>query len=199
MIEPHFDAWHERRRLPSVAALDARDHVHRHLVQVVAQVEDPAEDPPHHSGHLLRLHRCAPGTSRRRCSPELGEPGSQVRVGDDDEVPVLRVAPGRRLLGEAQALLEHLALDRPLEVEPLAHGAGGREQLVGRQLEHAGIISSGAMLELGLPPLRLGQRELAGADLRVQLVLDAVDRRSRAGSAPARGCAGRSGARRARG
>ena len=42
-----------------------------------------------------------------------------------------------RLLRQPQAVLDQLALDRPLEVEPLAHRPGRREQLVGRQLEHA--------------------------------------------------------------
>ena len=48
--------------------------------------------------------------------PDLAERGALLRVGDDDEVPVLRVARGRRLLCEIQALLQDLAWDGPRQV-----------------------------------------------------------------------------------
>src|SRR5215470_9194404 len=53
-----------------------------------------------------------------------------LRVGDDHPVPGLAVAAGRRLRGQFQALTDHLYLDRAREIEPLAHGACGREDLI---------------------------------------------------------------------
>jgi hypothetical protein len=64
-------------------------------------------------------------------APQLAEPGAELGVGHDDEVPVLRVARGRRLLREREALLQQLALDRARQVEAPADGARRREQLVG--------------------------------------------------------------------
>ena len=106
--------------------------MHRHLVDVLGQVghrvADPADLPAGPGDPPLEV---GPGDA----APELSERRLLRRVGDDDEVPVLRVARGRRLLGEGQALLQHLALDRPGEIEPFADGPRGREQLVGCQLE----------------------------------------------------------------
>src|SRR5207248_1523849 len=112
--------------------LHARDDVHRHLVDVLGQVHDRVAD-----AEELAL-TCAAAALKigiGDLAPELAERGPLGGIGDDDEVPRLCVARRRRLLRELQALLEHLALDRPAQVEPLADGARGREQLVRRQLE----------------------------------------------------------------
>src|SRR5689334_22601951 len=71
----------------------------------------------------------------RDLTPEFAECGAFRGIGDDDEVPVLRVGRRRRLLRELEALLEHVPLDRAIEVEPLPDGARRREELVGSQLE----------------------------------------------------------------
>ena len=77
-------------------------------------------------------------------APDVGERRALRRVVDDDEVPVLRVARRRRLLRETHAVLQHLPLDRPRQVEPLADRARRRKELVGGQLEdHAAIIARG--------------------------------------------------------
>src|SRR5581483_1106233 len=85
----------------------------------------------------LPFARAAAALEIRVCdpAPELADGCTLAGVGDDDEMPVLRVAGRRRLLREGEALLEHLALDGPREVEALAHGACRREQLVGCQVE----------------------------------------------------------------
>src|SRR5438128_11380122 len=96
----------------------------------------------HKAGSRLRTARevaasCLP--------PQLSERGAGARVRDEHEVPVLAVRRRRGLLREAEAVLEHLSLDRPREVEPAPHGAGGREQLVRSELEdHAnGMMPAG--------------------------------------------------------
>ena len=73
-----------------------------------------------------------PGVRRRALPPEVGEPGLLLRVGDDDEVPVLGVARGGRLLRELQALQDYLLRNRARQVEPLADRPRRREQLVVR-------------------------------------------------------------------
>src|SRR4051794_28940113 len=137
----------ERIRLALVAAHDARNHVDRDLVDVLGEVHDGVADARH-----LPLTRPAAALEvrKRDLAPELPERGPLLRVGDDDEVPVLGVARGGRLLGELQALLEHLALDGTREVEPLADGAGRREQLVRGQLQHRLIIAGVTSDELTL-------------------------------------------------
>ena len=139
MIEPKRDG-RRARRLPLHAALDAGDHVHRHLVDVLGEMHDRLAD-----ARALPLARPAALEIRRGDrAPQLAERRALLRVGDDDEVPVLRVARGRRLLREAEALLEHLALDRTREVEPLAHGAGGRESSSGVSSRSTGRSSQSA-------------------------------------------------------
>ena len=51
-------------------------------------------------------------------------------VAHDDPAPAAEVAAGRRLLGEVDAVEQELVVDRALEVEPAAHGAGRGEHLV---------------------------------------------------------------------
>ena len=57
-------------------------------------------------------------------------------VVDREPAPAVHIAAVRSLEGERQTLLDDAALDRAVEVEALAHGAGRREELVGGQLEH---------------------------------------------------------------
>ena len=51
-------------------------------------------------------------------------------VTHDDPAPAAEVAAGRRLLGEVDAVEQQLVVDRPFEIEPPAHGAGGGQHLV---------------------------------------------------------------------
>src|SRR5204863_8968547 len=132
----------QRVRLSLDAALDARDHVHGHLVDVLREVDDGVADARHRP-----LARPAPLEVRvGHLPPQLAESGPLLRVGDDDEVPVLRVRGGRRLLRQPEALLQHLPLDRTRQVEALADGPGRREELVWGQLEaRAAIIAESAL------------------------------------------------------
>src|SRR5207245_5756585 len=59
-----------------------------------------------------------------------------VWIGDDDPSPALLVAARRGLDGEVETLEDHLARNRLLEVEALAHRARRREQFVDRQIRH---------------------------------------------------------------
>jgi hypothetical protein len=45
------------------------------------------------------------------------------------------------LKGDLNAFLDHLWLDRASQVESLAHGAGGREQMVYSGQIHGGLLS----------------------------------------------------------
>ena len=106
--------------------------MHRYFVDVLGEVDDSVADPEH-----LAL-ACATATLQIRAgdlTPDLSERRALAGVGDDDEVPVLRVARRGRLLREIEALLEHLALHRAREIQALPDGAGRREQLVGCQIE----------------------------------------------------------------
>src|SRR3954447_12156254 len=106
--------------------------MNRDLVDVLREVHDGVAD-----SHHLALARstAALEIGIGDLPPDLAECCALVGIGDDDEVPVLAVARGRGLLGEAEALLEHLALDRPREVEALPNRAGRREELVRGQIE----------------------------------------------------------------
>ena len=58
-------------------------------------------------------------------------------VGDHDPAPQLKVAAGRCLEGQLQAVEHHAAVDRSGEVEPAPHGAGRRQDPVdGSRLGH---------------------------------------------------------------
>ncbi len=142
--------------------------MHRHLVQVLGEVADGLADP-----HELRVLGRAPlEVGPCDVAPEVGESGPLLRLGDDDEVPVLRVARRRRLLREPQAVLEHVALDRARQVEPLADGARGREQLVGRQVEdHWSILSERGDSGSDNPRVLRSLAAFAGVFLGVLVVL----------------------------
>jgi hypothetical protein len=66
---------------------------------------------------------------------DLGDLCLLRRVLDEHPVPPLAVASGRCLEGDFEALLDDRLLDRPVEVEPLAHGAGGGQQFVGGEVQ----------------------------------------------------------------
>ena len=51
-------------------------------------------------------------------------------VAHDDPAAAAEVAARRGLFGEVDALEQQLVVDRPVEVEPAAHGAGGGQGLV---------------------------------------------------------------------
>ncbi len=53
------------------------------------------------------------------------------RVFHDDEVPALAVAARRGLQGNLQAFFHHRSLDGLVEIQALAHTAGGLQQVVG--------------------------------------------------------------------
>ena len=77
-----------------------------------------------------RRHRHRP-IHRESLAIEVGNRHLLRRVVDHDEVPSLGVRAARRLGGEVDALVDQLARDETVEVEPLAYGAGGGEELVG--------------------------------------------------------------------
>src|SRR6266496_759105 len=82
--EPRGD---ERISLTLRATFDAGDHVHGNLVDVLGQVADGVAD-----ARALALAEVAPLEIRiRDLAPELTECGLLPGVGDDDEMPVLRV------------------------------------------------------------------------------------------------------------
>src|SRR5262249_59668357 len=66
---------------------------------------------------------------------ESRERGALARVGHHDEVPPLGVRSGGRLEGDLDRALEEGGLDGAGQVETLADGTGGGEQLV----DHAKI------------------------------------------------------------
>src|SRR4051812_37813963 len=99
--------------------------MHRNLVDVLCEMHDGVADAKH-----LALTRAAALEVRvGDLPPDFTERGALLRVRDDDEVPVLRVARGRRLLREIQALLQNLAWDGPRQVEPFANRPRRGEKL----------------------------------------------------------------------
>ena len=60
----------------------------------------------------------------------LGQLRALCGVGDNDEVPALRVRAGRRLEGNGNAGLDDRQVDGPGEVQPLADRTRGGEQMV---------------------------------------------------------------------
>src|SRR5438034_508338 len=93
-------------------ALDAREHVRRHLVQVLGQVGRGVEDARQLPGaRIVGRELGAPRhllahVGVERAPVERGEPGALLGVGHHHEVPALRVGAGRRL---------NCDLDRPLD------------------------------------------------------------------------------------
>ena len=97
-----------------------------------------------HAAHPLGAYVCL--LVARRRDPDVRLPGTSVvvgdrplllRVGDEHEVPALAVGAGWRLDGDLQALHEQLPRHRPRQVEPLANGPGGDEDLVRVLSRHA--------------------------------------------------------------
>jgi hypothetical protein len=77
--------------------------VHRHLVDVLEEVLDRCTDALGDGAPRGRPGREIPLAAP---PPELAETRAEVGIGDDDEVPVLGEARGRRLLGEREAFLQ---------------------------------------------------------------------------------------------
>ena len=81
---------------------------------------------------------------------------------------LLGVAPGGRLHRQPQALEDHLALHRPFEVEALAYGARGGEEVVGDGGVHGvvGHARQSRRLRIGAPPPDPGRTESGPAPRR---------------------------------
>jgi hypothetical protein len=62
-----------------------------------------------------------------RVAVEVAEGSFAVRLGDDHEVPGLKVRAVRRLQGDRQTLRHHVKAHLTSEVQPTAHRAGGRQ------------------------------------------------------------------------
>ena len=125
--------------------------MHRHLRQHVGEVLGRAEDGVH-VGDAARLDVVVVGLEVRTGGAvvELGQLRPLVLIGDDDPAPVLHVAAGRRLAGDADALLDHVEVDRRRQVEALAHRPRRREQLVGlgeveRRVGHRHLLHNTAI------------------------------------------------------
>src|SRR4051794_13479027 len=128
--------------------------MNRDLVDVLREVHDRVTDP-----HHLALARAAAALEVRigDLPPDLAECRALVGVGHDDEVPVLAVARGRGLLGEPEALLEHLALDRTGEVEALPNRARRGKKLVRSEIEtHCGDPTLSPLPRRRIPLLSRG-------------------------------------------
>ena len=127
--------------------MHARDDEHRNLVNVVGEVHDRFADAQH-----LPFARTAASleVGARNLAPSLADRCAFFRVSDDHEMPVLRIAGRGRLLRELETLLEHPALHRAGEVEPLPHGARRGKKLVRSQLESgdAEILVAGQRREI---------------------------------------------------
>src|SRR3990167_1496944 len=74
--------------------------------------------------------RLSPGAIDRSCLL------AQIGIIDDHPVPALLVRTIGGLEGDAQALLDQLAGDRALEIEPPAYGTRRRQQFIGCQIKH---------------------------------------------------------------
>ena len=61
---------------------------------------------------------------------QLAEAVLDPLVAHDDPAPAAEVAAGRGLLGEVDAVEQQLVVDRPLQIETPADGAGGGQRLV---------------------------------------------------------------------
>jgi len=118
------------------AALDARDHVHGDLVQVLGQVRRRVDDALELRGAWVAGREL--GAAGELSAPveveaalvEAPEAGALVGVGHDDEVPALRVGAGRRLERDLDAALDHLRRDGALEVQTLPDGARRGEEAI---------------------------------------------------------------------
>ena len=74
---------------------------------------------------------------------DVGDGALDVLVADDHPMPGLLVPAGRGLHGDVNAVLDHLPRHRPRKVEPFAHGARGRQEFVGTEIErHASSLLS---------------------------------------------------------
>jgi hypothetical protein len=73
---------------------------------------------------------------------EIGQRLLLRSILDEQETPPLAVGTGRRLERKLNALHEHVSRHRAIKVQPLTHGSGSTEDLIGRQVElHVCIVS----------------------------------------------------------
>jgi hypothetical protein len=95
---------------------------------VIARLHDGLHVGAARLGHgiTLGLH-----VRRVRAPIQIGDAGLQVGVVDHQPSPHLHVAAGRRLRGDPDAVDDEIAGHGTGEVEALADGAGGGEQVVG--------------------------------------------------------------------
>ena len=103
---------------------DARDHVHRHILQALGQIMGGPVDAAVLSaiggfGLFLRVGKVGAGA----LAVDIGQRPALFGIRDDNPAPPLPVAAGRRLQGQFQAVADHLLRHRFFEIEPLAHGA----------------------------------------------------------------------------
>ena len=115
--EPHCDACHTGGSVVG-ATLDARDHPHRHLGDVIGEVVRRADHLARRVdvGGVLRRqvaeHRVTVAVDRlERVAVPLGDRPLLLRVRDDEEVPALVVATRRCLGGDVDALADHREID----------------------------------------------------------------------------------------
>ena len=101
---------------------------------------------------------------------EARVPARRLRARLLDEAHELRVRAERRAVPSSRA-----STCRPIVLPVLERALEVRDRQLDGAHVHATIDYPCCVLELRLLRLRVGERERAGADLRVQLVLDPVD------------------------
>jgi len=116
--------------------VDGGHHEQRDLVEVLAQVEDGVGDLALAVLHFVRdrgalgaLLRRAGDVVVHRGAVDVGHRRARGRVVDEHPVPHLLVGTVRCLERDAEAVLHLGALDPSRQVESLADGASGREDL----------------------------------------------------------------------
>ena len=115
---------------------DDRHAQHRHLVQVVAQVEHAPRDALLPLGGAVDVVLGRVGARPvdellHRVAVELGDGQLAFRVVDADEPVRLGVRAVGCVHRDVEAPLDHVALDRPFEVEAQPHRRRRHQQLVG--------------------------------------------------------------------
>jgi hypothetical protein len=100
------------------------------------------------SGELVRGERHLP-VAVEGLPVEVADLLALGFVADDDEVPAARVRPAGRLERDLHALFDDVARHRSVEIEALAHGAGGGQEFIGREIESGGHGREISMRDLG--------------------------------------------------
>lgn len=110
------------------ALVQAGDDMHGNLSQRFRQAHRALVDPLR-----LRVGRVVDRMRqvlRADAAVDLGDGRALVRVGDHQPAPVLCVAGCRRLHRQLDALQNHLAADRPGQVQTLANRPRGAQQFI---------------------------------------------------------------------